>query len=167
MSEKLFGTVGVFAAALLLYPVLHECGHIIASYATGGGVTSFGLFGRFHVDMRAQGSAERMMFVGVCGGWFPLLLLLIPDRGKYYGYAVKTATAAMGLCCAAESMIRGVMYLSDGIGNDFNDAVILLRMFPKKGEIIFLALGVQAAVTAGFLCRTHPLKRTVDYLYEY
>ena len=105
-----------------------------------------------------------MLFIGVCGGWFPLLVLPLPDRGSFYWYAFKIATATAGSFCAAESMIRGVLYWYGGIVSDFDDAVILLQMFPKESEIVFLALGIQAAVSAGFLYRTHPMKRIMRFL---
>ena len=165
ISRKVIGTAGVFTAALFLYPILHECGHLAAARVTGGDVVGFELFSRFCVDLRVQGSEERMLFVGVCGGWFPMLLLCLPDRGIYYLYAVKLAIAAAGVFCAAESIGYGAQYLLGGIADMMDDAVILLRMFDGERETVFLALGIQIAVSAGFLIRTHPLKRTVRFLY--
>lgn len=162
LTGKVIGITGAFAAALLLFPVLHECGHLFAAWVTGGGVSGFGLL-PFYVKLRAQGSTERLLFVGVCGGWFPLLILLLPDRGGFYRYALKLAVATAGLFSAAESMICGVMLLCGGFVNAFDDAVILLRMFPDQAEIVFLALAIQTAVSAGFLCRTHPMRRVMRF----
>lgn len=164
LSRKLIGTAGVFAASLILYPILHECGHLAAARITGGGVVGFELFSRLCVELRIQGNEKRMVFVGVCGGWFPMLLLLLPDRGSFYLYAVKLATAAAGIFCAAESVGYAVQYLLGGTADAMDDAVILLRMFDGEKETVFLALGIQAMASAGFMIRTHPLKRTVWFL---
>lgn len=164
LSKKLVGTAGAFAAALILYPILHECGHLAAARITGGGVVGFELFSRLCVELRIQGNEKRMVFVGVCGGWFPMLLLFLPDRGSYYLYAVKLATAAAGFFCAVESVGHAVQYLLGGMADAMDDAVILLRMFEGEKETIFLSLGIQAMTLAGFMIRTHPLKRTIWFL---
>lgn len=127
-------------------------------------MVGFELFSRLCVELRIQGNEKRMVFVGVCGGWFPMLLLFLPDRGSYYLYAVKLATAAAGFFCAVESVGHAVQYLLGGMADAMDDAVILLRMFEGEKETIFLSLGIQAMTLAGFMIRTHPLKRTIWFL---
>lgn len=92
-----------------------------------------------------------------------MLLLLLPDRGIFYLYAAKIATAAAGLFCAAKSAVYGVKCLLGGIAEMMDDTVVLLQMLGGEKETIFLSLGVQMAASAGLLIRTHPLKRTVRF----
>ena len=149
---------------LVLYPVMHETGHILAAWATGGTVSRIGVFPFPSVTLSLSGGTEaRALFVAACGGWFPLAVLLLPGSGLFYLYCVKGTTALMGLCCGVESAVRGIMFLYAGQECAANDAVIMLRMYPGSKEVVFLTLAVQIAASAAYLLKTAPPDRIARY----
>ena len=155
------------AFAILLYPVLHECGHLLAAWMTGERIVGASLFVQPYVTLYEEGNAPgRVVFIAACGGFLPLVQLLLPDRGRLPLYGVKLASAVTGFFCAAGSAVSGALYLTQEVTDMYDDAVTVLRLFPGERESVFLVLGAQLAVTAGFVLKTRPLRRIVRCLEE-
>ena len=155
--------IAVMGVSLLLYPALHECGHLLAAWMTGSKVVGRDFFFHPSVSLQWNGSASQMLFIAACGGWFPLCILLVPGAGSVSIFAGKLTLSVMSFFSAAESAVRAVLYVRQHIA-DSCDAVAMLRLFPDAGETVFLILGVQTAVAAAYLLTVHPLRTTIRLL---
>lgn len=157
-------TLASLCTAVVLYPILHECGHLLSARLVGVDVSGCGLLIDPHVAVDLpDDSPRRVLFIAVSGGWFPLLWLAAPDFRFFPLYFCKATIAVMSGLCGIVSAARGVLFLTQGLYDGFDDAVIVLRQFPFAGGAVFAALGIQTAVAAGYLMATHPLGRTVCY----
>lgn len=155
---------GILTAAVG-YPILHECGHLAAALLAGIAIRDVRMITEYAVTLDlGQGEASRAVWVAVSGGWFPLLALLIPHRRFFAVYLMKIAIATAGLCCAAASLVQVFLYRNGGLISPFDDVGSLMEHVPRESVTVFLALVIQAATAAGYLCRTRPVERIVRYL---
>lgn len=147
---------------LIIYPVLHESGHVFAALLMGVVPTSVELFPSAHVVIPLKeyslGQATLMISAGL---WFPPLVIAM-IHGNYYFYFSGLTVLLLTLVSAVSSLVS-VLNLSNGGDDAFDDVTQLLRLFPEQQAFIVLLLSLLIVLLTLAIVLNHPLNRTVNF----
>lgn len=145
---------------LILYPALHEAGHLAAALLTGTRIADAGLFPTAYVRVDAAGAApERIMILSLSGVGFPLLFLPVPVFHRYCLYFIKLTIALMTAVGAVTSLV-GLFF---GYDSAYDDAALAVRFFPEcRGIVTGVLLTVLSAASA-YIVLTKPVTGTAAF----
>ena len=154
----------VLFVMLVLYPVVHETGHILAALIAGEPVVGVGLFPAAYTRVSlSEPSFTRLALLCFGGAWFPLLFLLLPTFRSYLLYCVKLTTALLTAAGALGSffVLQGIAAFGDAA---YDDAALILRYFPERRSEVTAAVLLLFAAAALYIVLSEPLKKTITYL---
>ena len=101
---------------LLLYPALHGLGHAAAAQCFGAELKGIELFPVPCTTMVFFGaSGTKLLVTAFCGSLFPLLLLALPDLGRFSLYDIKLTAALITAADSLTSLIS-VTFIRPGAG---------------------------------------------------
>lgn len=148
---------------LFLYPLLHECGHILTAAVMGADILSVEIFPNPHVDLTMeQQSVIPMVMIAFGGSFFPLIFLAAIPNSCYYFYFIKLTIALVSVSSTITSLATSIMFVC-GIETAYDDVVILLKYYP---EIIFVVVAlILPVLIIGmlFIVLTKPLEKTIEF----
>lgn len=156
--------VGLFTA-VLLYPLLHEWGHSLATVILGGKVIEFHLFPLPNVlcDGRSVGNTG-LAVVGLCGMLTPFLLSLM-CRPKCFTlwYIVQLVKGISSLAFALSLVSLSGPKYAVHIADD--DILTVLRFWPDgKGLCTVMMTGLLLLAVYS-ICRQNPIQQVCNYFH--
>lgn len=153
------------AAAVLVYPVLHELGHILAALLLGCGITEFRLWPVPSVMCGGAGfSPAKQVFVGLAGGFLPAALSLCPAPKRFLPGFLWLLLRVIG----AWSMLLHGFYAACfrfGLPAEPNDAAAVLSAAPELFPYLLLFYAGACALLCRAVIKSAPLRRAQFYFY--
>ena len=149
--------------AVIIYPLLHETGHLLATVVFGGKVVEFNLFPIPNIlcDVVNMEKGD-LVFVGFGGVLFPLIVSLTINTKRFMAWYVLQLIKCISVLALIISLIS-LLGQGYGICVENDDAATLLSFCPelKNGFIVFIILLLFVSIFSLF--RQHPFK----HLYKY
>ena len=146
---------------LLLYPALHEAGHLMAAVLTGERVTAWSIFPTAFVTVAVgEITPVKLLLPAVSGIWFPLVILPAPAGRRYPFYFIKL-TVALLTAVGALTSLTGLFGLS-GIGA-YDDIAAILPYAPSLRSAAAFLLLIPLITAVLFIILSKPVDRTVSY----
>lgn len=143
---------------LIIYPVIHELGHIIAAAVCGGEVKEMALFPFPSILCDISNISDTgIVLVGMAGIFIPFIVsetIHFKSFALWYGCLIFRGTVLISMIVSCAVIIMSQC----GIANE-NDDMIKVLMYWDKGELWLLSLVLFAsAVTAFHIAKEHPIK---------
>ena len=152
-------TVTALAVMFVIYPLMHEAGHLLAAVLTGAEVSDIGLFPVPFVRLKGQPSQVQALLTAFGASLFPMLCIAAPRREYYYVYCARLTVLTMWFFAGAESLIRVIMFLA-GSDSPFDDAVAVLHYYPGAAAAVTALLLLQLAGAGAAIALSGPVRRT-------
>ena len=145
---------------LIVYPALHEAGHMLAGWCAGAIIKGVEVFPLPHTVLYLSGLSRMNLLATAFGGsLLPLLALAIPGSRHYSLYHIKLTIALITLVSSAESLVCGL----PGSGCD-DDAALVLTYFPDMQSVVWMLSAALSAGTFLFCVFTRPVTRITAFL---
>ena len=146
---------------LVLYPALHEVGHLAAALLTGTRIVDAGFFPAAYVTAAPVAvSPLSVMLLTLSGIWFPMLFLLIPAFGSYRLYFAKLTVALISAVGALTSLAGSAGF---GAADAYDDAALILRLFPELQGTVIAILLILTLIAAAYIIVSKPLSKTTSF----
>ena len=144
----LIAVLGIFVAALV-YPFLHEMGHIIASVFVGAEVMEMTLFPLPSVLSDVTGVGDMgLVIIGFGGTIFPLLISLLLSRKWFLTWYLRALLQGMSVLALVISIVSVLLAVNP------QDDMIQILKFWKYGKTVLLLIlcsGTVASLSLIFL----------------
>lgn len=126
--------------SVFVYPIFHECGHLIAALLTGGDVKHFTLYPFPSVLCFVNAnSLIKQVIVALSGNLLPIALsLMFTPRHFYFWYANLILRIVNIYCLLLDFLYMGLLFASSPIQK--NDITIILSLAPGKTTIISILI---------------------------
>lgn len=147
---------------LILYPMLHESGHVLAALLIGINPTRVEFIPNAHVviPLKEYSLSQATLMISA-GLWFPLIVIAML-HGNYYLYFSRLTVLLLTLVSAISSMVS-VLRLPYGGEDALDDITQLLRLFPEQREFVIILLFLMIALLTIAVLLSHPLRRMVGF----
>ena len=151
---------GLFTA-VVLYPALHEGGHMLTAILLGGRVEEIGLLPMPNVLCSGLRSIE-LAAVGLGGMGIPLVfsVLLRPKRFALW-YMVQLIKGISALAMLL-SLISLICY-NCGVIIENNDIITVVQLWPEGGPLCFALLCIGLLLSVVSICAARPVQRLSKY----
>lgn len=154
--------VGLFIA-ILIYPTLHEIGHILATLLFGGGVKRLHVFPTAYVvcSMSNTRIFDKIV-IGLSGMLLPFLLSSLVQPKKFWSWYICFITRGVCILSFAISLAAVVMFHLDcEIENE--DITQVLKTEPAYGGIYFAFLMILLVADIILVVRSRPINQCLRY----
>ena len=161
---KFFGLllVGLFVA-IILYPFLHESGHLVAAILVRAKVLDFNLLPLPYVMCDVSGvNTLGQAIIGFGGIIIPLVLTSIIKLKNFWFWYAQFLIKCISVYAVILSFIVVILYnYGFIIGND--DIIQVLKIFPNGTGILIMSLGLIITYGIFALKKQKPLMRCLNY----
>ena len=149
--------------SILVYPMLHESGHLLATLAFGGSVGKVSIFPAAYTECDVFSvSTFGKAIIGLSGMLFPMLFSGFRFRNFYAWYPV-FALRGIGLLSFAISAVSIVLFYN-GVVVENEDIVQVLQICNEHTVIAIGTVVVMTVLSAALILSDRPVKRFLEYL---
>ena len=148
-----------FASALFIYPLIHELGHVIASFCVGADVMEFTLFPLPSVlcDVGKIDNTSKVI-IGFGGMVLPLIIAEIVPKKWFWTWYIRMLLKGISLL----SFLISVVSVTANC-NPQDDMVNVLKYWAADKSILLLLLCGAAGLIILSIVRERPIKKLCMY----
>lgn len=149
--------------SLLIYPMLHELGHLLATLAFGGSVGKISVFPAAYTECNVFSvSSFGKVVIGLSGMLFPILFSGFRFKNFYAWYPV-FVLRGIGFLSFVISAASIILFFN-GITVENEDVVQVLQISSEHSALTIGMVFVMTILTAALIITDRPIKRFMDYL---
>ena len=149
-----------FVTLFIIYPLLHELGHALATMLLGGRISGFSLSPLPHVESALPYNSPpiKTAVISLSGMLFPVLLCLpFLKLQRFGGYVVVLILLISAIACVVELCIAIQYAAGDIVEND--DIVVFLEATAPAMRLSYLFTGGLALICFILMAISNPLTK--------
>lgn len=161
---KLIGIIGIgLFIAIIVYPVLHELGHVLVAIIIGSEVLEFNLFPLPNVLCNVSGvSTVENIMIGAGGIILPFVFSTVIYSKKFWIWYIGMVINIICLISFVISTIGCVLFLvAEPIENE--DITQILNLCPNTANLWLVGFLVLIGYTGFRIYKSHPIKHCIEY----
>ncbi len=159
--------IGLLSSAMLcaavIYPLLHECGHMIAAGLVGGSVSEFRLFPSAYTQCNLESVGDLgKAAISLSGMILPASFILLTKSRNFWLWYIGAAVSALSALSFAVSSAYCISYLL-GANKCNDDMVRAIVLFPDcRVPLVLISIAAALFIFAS-IAASRPLKRCLEY----
>lgn len=151
--------------AVIVYPLLHESGHILVAIIMGAKITGFNLYPTPYVACETMFKNNILqVFVGFGGTIIPFITVRILKFKFFWIWYVLFATRVINALSIFLSIVS-LCFFAKGIIWENEDAVKMVNIIPNASLVIFVSFLVLFVCETIGLIKENPYKKCLKYFY--
>lgn len=161
---KGFGLLAVgLIVAIIIYPIMHECGHAFFALLVGADVISIRILPTpFTVCNIKEVNTVGQIIIGFGGILFPVLLSLLTLRKFFWIWYANFVFKLITIWSVILGIISGLLFIN-GYPMKNDDITQILMIWPKGEIFSILSLIIIFTLLVISIVREKPFKRCLDY----
>ncbi len=163
LSKLLFLFLLSIGTLFIIYPLLHELGHALATIVLGGRLGGFSMTPLPHVEsgLSYNSSPLKIAVISLSGMLFPVLICIpFLKLRRFAGYVVVLILLISAIACVVELCIVIQYSAGDIVEND--DIVLFLQATAPSILLSYLYTGGLALICFALMVISNPLAKLED-----
>lgn len=161
---KMIGLIIVgLLTAVILYPFLHEVGHLLVALLVGARITDFNIFPMPFIECEVSDiDITGQIFIGLGGIVFPFVLSMILKPKCFWGWYASFMLRGISVYSVILSIVAAVLYINENSWQK-EDIVRILHLFPNGTGLFLTVLCIMGVYGLIRLWKEKLFLRCIDY----